>query len=71
MTKLKERRLALGLSLRYVAAQSGVSYGSVWNYENDRHSNVIQQKYQAVVSLYDRLQKERAEAQEKEEHVKP
>lgn len=61
MTILKERRLALGLSLRHVAAQSGVSYGSVWNYENDHNSSVIQQKYEAVVSLYDRLEREKAE----------
>ena len=64
MSKLKERRLALGLSLRSVAAQSGISYGSVWNYENDRHGSVIQQKYVAVVSLYDRLEKERQDGKE-------
>lgn len=64
---LKERRLALGLSLRNAAAQSGVSYGSVWNYEHDRNKNVYQQKYQAVVSLYDRLENERAKSQKEEE----
>ena len=65
MTKLKDRRKALGFSLRYVAAQSGVSVGSVWNYEHGRPGNVIQQKYEAVVSLYDRLEKERQEGKER------
>lgn len=69
MTNLKERRLALGLRLTDIAELSGISYGSCWNYENGRPGNVIQQKYQAVVSCLEKLEKEQAEGQEKD-HVK-
>lgn len=63
---LKERRLALGLRLRDVAEMAKVSYGSCWNYENGKHSGkVIMEKYLAVVTLFDRLEKEKADNQEK------
>ena len=73
---LKARRKALGLRLEDVLRLLGpdvpVSYGSLWNYENNRPGDVIMSKYQSVVDLYDRLEKERAEARkEEEENVKP
>ena len=73
---LKARRKALGLRLedviRLLGSDVSVSYGSLWNYENSRPGDVIFSKYQAVVNLYDRLEKERAEARkEEEENVKP
>ena len=65
MTKtLKERRLALGLRLRDVAEQSGVSYGSCWNYEHGRAGHAIVEKYNAVLTCLDRLEKEKTEEEE-------
>ena len=68
---LKARRKALGLRLEDVLKLLGpdvsVSYGSLWNYENGRPGGVIMSKYLAVVNLYDRLEKEKAEKQEKNE----
>ena len=62
---LKERRKALGLRLEDVLKlldpDVSVSYGSLWNYENGRPGGVIMSKYQAVVNLYDRLEKEKQE----------
>ena len=63
---LKERRKALGLRLRDLAEQSGVSYGSCWNYEHGREGNAIMDKYRAVVACLDNLEKERAKATEVE-----
>lgn len=73
---LKERRKALGLRLEDVLRLLGpdvyVSYGSLWNYENNRPGDVIMSKYQAVLDLYEKIEKERAEAQKEEEkNVKP
>ena len=60
---LKERRKALGLRLedvlRLLGPDVSVSYGSLWNYENSRPGDVIMSKYQAVLDLYERLEKER------------
>lgn len=65
MTKtLKERRLALGLRLRDLAEQSGVSYGSVWNYEHGKDGHAIMDKYRAVITCLDRIEKERAKVTE-------
>ncbi len=68
---LKERRKALGLRLedviRLLDPNVSVSYGSLWNYENSRPGDVIMSKYQAVLDLYDRLEKERANTQEEKE----
>jgi hypothetical protein len=68
---LKERRKALGLRLEDVLKMLdpnvSVSYGSLWNYENSRPGDVIMSKYQAVLDLYDRLEKERANTQEEKE----
>ena len=62
---LKERRKALGLRLedvlRLLGPDGNVSYGSLWNYENNRPGDVIMSKYQAVLDLYDRLEKEKEE----------
>ena len=67
---LKERRKALGLRLedvlRLLGPDVSVSYGSLWNYENSRPGDVIMSKYQAVLDLYDKLEKEKAESQKKE-----
>ena len=67
---LKERRKALGLRLedvlRLLGPDVSVSYGSLWNYENSRPGDVIMSKYQAVLDLYDRLEKEKAESQKEE-----
>ena len=73
---LKERRKALGLRLedviRLLGSDVSVSYGSLWNYENSRPGDVIFSKYQAVLDLYEKIEKERAEAQKEEEkNVKP
>lgn len=73
---LKARRKALGLRiedvLRLLGPDVSVSYGSLWNYENNRPGDVIMSKYLAVVNLYEKLEKERAEARkEEEENVKP
>ena len=68
---LKERRKALGLRLedvlRLLGPDVSVSYGSLWNYENSRPGDVIMSKYQAVLDLYDKLEKEKAESQKEEE----
>ncbi len=64
---LKARRLALGMRIRDLADQSGVSYGSCWNYEHGRAGHAIMDKYMAVVACLDRLEKERSEAQKEEE----
>lgn len=58
---LRQRRKALGLRLRDVAEMTGISYGSVWNYENGRPGGVIKDKFQTVIDCYDRLEKEKAE----------
>ena len=67
---LKERRKALGLRLEDVLKMLdpnvSVSYGSLWNYENSRPGDVIMSKYQAVLDLYDKLEKEKAESQKEE-----
>ena len=67
---LKERRKALGLRLedvlRLLGPDVSVSYGSLWNYENNRPGDVIMSKYQAVLDLYDKLEKEKAESQKEE-----
>ena len=67
---LKERRKALGLRLedviRLLGPDVSVSYGSLWNYENSRPGDVIMSKYQAVLDLYDKLEKEKAESQKEE-----
>lgn len=62
---LRQRRKALGLRLRDVARQTGVSYGSVWNYENGRPGGVIKDKFQTVLDFYDRMEKEKSEEQDK------
>ncbi len=68
---LKERRKALGLRLedvlRLLGPDASVSYGSLWNYENNRPGDVMMSKYQSVLDLYDRLEKEKQE----KENVKP
>lgn len=61
---LKERRKALGLRLRDLAEKSGVSYGSVWNYEHGRADHAIVNKYKAVIDYLDNLEKERAKTKE-------
>ena len=58
---LRQRRKALGLSIRNVAERTGVSTGSVWNYENGRPGGVIKDKFQTVVDFYDRMEKEKQE----------
>ena len=62
---LKARRKALGLRLEDVLKLLGpdvsVSYGSLWNYENGRPGDVMMSKYQSVLDLYDRLEKEKQE----------
>lgn len=62
---LKARRKALGLRLEDVLKMLdpnvSVSYGSLWNYENSRPGDVIMSKYQAVLDLYERLEKEKQE----------
>ncbi len=62
---LKERRKALGLRLEDVLKMLdpnvSVSYGSLWNYENSRPGDVMMSKYQAVLDLYERLEKEKQE----------
>lgn len=72
---LKERRKALGLRLedvlRLLGPDVSVSYGSLWNYENNRPGDVIMSKYQAVLDLYDRLEEEREKSLEEKNHVKP
>ena len=72
---LKERRKALGLRLedvlRLLGPDANVSYGSLWNYENNRPGDVIMSKYQSVLDLYDRLEKEREKSLEEKNHVKP
>ena len=72
---LKERRKALGLRLedvlRLLGPDGNVSYRSLWNYENNRPGDVIMSKYQSVLDLYDRLEKEREKSLEEKNHVKP
>ena len=72
---LKERRKALGLRLedvlRLLGPDVSVSYGSLWNYENNRPGDVIMSKCQSVLDLYDRLEKEREKSLEEKNHVKP
>lgn len=67
---LKERRKALGLRLedvlRLLGPDVSVSYGSLWNYENNRPGDVILSKYQSVLDLYEKLEKEKAESQKEE-----
>ena len=62
---LKERRKALGLRLEDVLKMLdpnvSVSYGSLWNYENSRPGDVMMSKYQAVLDLYEKLEKEKQE----------
>ena len=72
---LKERRKALGLRLedvlRLLGPDVSVSYGSLWNYENNRPGDVILSKYQSVLDLYEKLEKEREKSLEEKNHVKP
>ncbi len=62
---LKERRKALGLRLedvlRLLGPDAPISYGTLWNYENSRPGDVIMSKYQAVLDLYEKLEKEKQE----------
>lgn len=62
---LKERRMALGISLRELSRQTGVAYGSCWAYEHrtdETESGYIFQKYQKVLDYIS--EKEREKEQE-------
>ena len=62
---LKERRMALGISLRELSRQTGVAYGSCWAYEHrtdETESGYIFQKYQKVLDYLS--EKEREKEQE-------
>ncbi len=67
METLKERRKALGLRLQDLAEQSGVSYGTCWNFEHGREGRAIMENYLKVVSCLDRIEKERKEATKEKE----
>lgn len=61
---LKERRMALGISLRELSRQTGVAYGSCWAYEhrtNETESGYIFQKYQKVLDYLSEKEKEKQE----------
>ena len=60
MTKsLFERRRALGLTTTAVAALAGLSRQTVRNYERNR-GNYVAQKYERLISTYDRLERKKA-----------
>ena len=60
MTKsLFERRRALGLTTTAVAALTGLSRQTVRNYERNR-GNYVAQKYERLISTYDRLERKKA-----------
>ena len=59
---LKERRMALGISLRELSRQTGIAYGSCWAYEhrtNETESGYIFQKYQKVLDYLSKKEKEK------------
>ena len=59
---LKERRMALGISLRELSRQTGVAYGSCWAYEHrtdETESGYIFQKYQKVLDYLSEKEKEK------------
>lgn len=59
---LKERRMALGISLRELSRQTGVAYGSCWAYEHrtdKTESGYIFQKYQKVLDYLSEKEKEK------------
>lgn len=60
---LFERRRALGLTTKNVAALTGLSRQTVRNYERNR-GNYVAQKYQRLTDLYDRLERKAAKAEE-------
>ena len=56
---LYERRRALGLTTNTVAAMTGLSRQTIRNYERNR-GNYVAQKYDRLISLYDRLERKAA-----------
>ena len=56
MKSLFERRRALGLTTNTVAAMTGLSRQTIRNYERNR-GNYVAQKYDRLISLYDRLER--------------
>ena len=74
MTKtIRERRQALGISLRELSRQTGVAYGSCWAYEHrteETESGFIYQKWKKVLDYLSKREEEEKERQEKN-HVKP
>ena len=56
---LFERRRALGLTTNTVAAMTGLSRQTIRNYERNR-GNYVAQKYDRLISLYDRLERKAA-----------
>jgi transcriptional regulator with XRE-family HTH domain len=60
---LFERRRALALTTKNVAALTGLSRQTVRNYERNR-GNYVAQKYQRLTDLYDRLERKAAKAEE-------
>ena len=72
MTKsLFERRMALHLTTNDVAEMTGLSRQTIRNYEKNR-GNYVAQKYERLISLYDRLERKKAgkEAEVKAEDTK-
>ncbi len=63
---LRQRRKKLGLRLLDVAKHTGVSIGSVYNYETGRPGGVIKDKFQAVIDFYDKMEKEKQEKENAE-----
>ena len=59
MKSLFERRQALGLTTNTVAAMTGLSRQTIRNYERNR-GNYVAQKYDRLISLYDRLERKAA-----------
>ncbi len=73
---LKERRMALGISLRELARQTGVAYGSCWAYEHrtdETEFGFIFQKYKKVLDYLSKreMEKERKKRQENNNHAEP
>lgn len=60
---LIERRLALGLTRTEVATLTNLSRQTIINYERHR-GNYVAQKYQRLIDLYDRLERNAAKAEE-------
>ena len=59
---IKQRRQALGISLRELSRQTGVAYGSCWAYENrtdETESGYIFQKYQKVLDYLSKKEREK------------